>query len=77
MDLAEILLAPNGWDRKRIDATLGSGKTTTVFLSKPLPILLLYWTANVDPDGVVHFYRDVYQRDPPIARALDGPFRIE
>jgi murein L,D-transpeptidase YcbB/YkuD len=77
MELAEILLAPNGWDRKRIDAALGSGKTTTVFLSKPLPILLLYWTANVDPEGVVHFYRDVYQRDPPIARALDGPFRIE
>lgn len=77
MDLAELLLAPNGWDRKRIDATVASGKTTTAFLSRPMPILLLYWTANVDPDGIVHFYRDVYQRDAPIARALDGPFRIE
>jgi len=77
MDLAEILLAPNGWDRKRVDATVAGRKTSTVFLAKPVPILLLYWTANVDPDGVVHFYRDVYQRDPAIARALDGPFRIE
>jgi murein L,D-transpeptidase YcbB/YkuD len=77
MELAEILLGPNGWNRKRIDAAVASGKTATVFLSKPLPILLLYWTANVDPDGVVHFYRDVYQRDPPIAKALNAPFRIE
>jgi murein L,D-transpeptidase YcbB/YkuD len=77
IDLAEILLGPNGWDRKRIDAAVASGKTTTVFLTKPQPVLLLYWTANVDPDGIVHFFRDVYQRDPPIARALDGPFHIE
>lgn len=77
MDLAEILLAPNGWDRKRIDATVASGKSATVFLSRPVPILLLYWTANVDPGGLVHFYRDVYQRDARIARALDGPYRIE
>ena len=77
LDLAEILLRPNGWDRNRIDAAVASRKPTTVFLAKPLPVLLLYWTANVDPDGVVHFYRDVYQRDPPIARALNGPFRIQ
>jgi L,D-transpeptidase YcbB len=77
LELAEILLRPNGWDRKRIDAAVASKRTTTVFLAKPLPILLLYWTANVDPDGTVFFYRDVYQRDPPVAKALDESFRIE
>jgi L,D-transpeptidase YcbB len=77
LELAEILLASNGWDRRRIDRAVASGETTTVFLAKPLPILLLYWTANVTPDGVVHFYRDIYRRDPAIARALDGPFSIE
>lgn len=76
LELAEILLRPNGRDRKAIDDILASGKTTTVWLAEPLPVLLLYWTANVDPDGVVHFYPDVYGRDPPIAKALDGPFRI-
>ncbi len=76
LELAEILLGPNGWDRKRIDAAVASRKTTTVYLAEPIPVLLLYWTANVDPDGVVHFYRDVYQRDPPIEKVLDGPFRI-
>ncbi|HET6628566.1 MAG TPA: L,D-transpeptidase family protein [Woeseiaceae bacterium] len=76
LELAEILLRPNGWNRPAIDDVLASGKTSTVWLAEPLPILLLYWTANVDPDGTVHFYRDVYGRDPPIAKALDGPFRI-
>lgn len=76
LELAEILLAPNDWDRKRIDAAVASKKTTTVYLAEPMPVLLLYWTANVDPDGVVHFYRDVYQRDPPIEKVLDGPYRI-
>lgn len=77
LELAEILLASNGWDRRRIEGAIASGETTTVFLAKPLPILLLYWTANVTPDGIVHFYRDVYRRDPAIAQALDGPFTIE
>lgn len=74
--LAEILLASNGWDRRRIDAAIAGGTTTTTFLAEPLPVLLLYWTANVSPDGTIYFYRDVYGRDPRIAAALDGPFRI-
>lgn len=76
LKLAEILLAPNGWDRARIDAAVADQRMRTVFLARPLPILLLYWTANVTPDGVIHFYRDVYGRDPGIATALDGPFQI-
>ena len=75
--LAEVLLGSDGWDRERIDATVESRETKTVFLSKPLPVLLLYWTAMVDRDGIVHFYNDVYERDQRIARALDAPFRIE
>jgi murein L,D-transpeptidase YcbB/YkuD len=77
LELAEILLRPNGWDRNRIDAAVASGKTSTVYMTEPMPILLLYWTANVNPDGVVQFFPDVYRRDPPIAEALDGPFRID
>jgi len=76
LDLAEILLAPNGWDRRRIEAAIAAAETTTVFLAEPLPMLLLYWTANVTPDGTVYFYRDVYRRDPAIAGALDGPFHL-
>lgn len=74
--LAEILLRPDGWDRARIDAAVAGGKTGTVHLGSPMPILLLYSTANADPDGTVYFYRDIYRRDTAVAEALDGPFGI-
>jgi murein L,D-transpeptidase YcbB/YkuD len=76
-DLAEILLGSDDWGREQIDATIESRETKTVFLAEPLPVLILYWTAEVDPDGLVHFYNDVYDRDQRIATALDAPFTIE
>ena len=48
----------------------------TVFLSETMPVLLLYWTAEVDDDGIVQFYEDVYERDPAILQALDADFRF-
>jgi murein L,D-transpeptidase YcbB/YkuD len=75
-ELAVELLG-RGWDRERIDAIIASGETTTVRMSEPLPILLLYWTAEVTPDGVVKFFSDIYGRDPDLARALKEPFSID
>jgi len=76
-ELAELLLDPKGWDSEKISATLDSAKTTTVYLPKPLPVLLLYWTAEIGPSGDIHFYSDVYERDQRIVTALDEPFRNE
>jgi murein L,D-transpeptidase YcbB/YkuD len=76
-ELAELLLGPKGWDSEKITATLDSAKTTTVYLPEPLPVLLLYWTAEIGPGGDVHFYSDVYERDQRIIEALDQPFRNE
>ena len=75
-EFAELLLGP-GWDQDKIAATLDSKETKTVLLPKPLPVLLMYWTAIVSQDGEVFFYNDVYERDQNIADALDEPFRIE
>jgi murein L,D-transpeptidase YcbB/YkuD len=77
LELAELLLGRDGWDQARFRQVLDSGETTTVFLSRPLPVLLLYWTASVDTDGVVYFYNDVYDRDEAVSRSLDEPFRID
>jgi murein L,D-transpeptidase YcbB/YkuD len=76
-ELAELLLGPKGWDSEKITATLDSAKTTTVYLPEPLPVLLLYWTAEIGPGGDIHFYSDVYERDQRIVKALDEPFRNE
>ncbi len=75
-DLAELLLEDQGWDRARIDQVIESRKTTRVNLSEPLTVMLLYWTAEADEDGTVFFRRDVYNRDAPIIKGLDEPFRV-
>jgi murein L,D-transpeptidase YcbB/YkuD len=75
-ELVEQLLG-RGWDRARIDEIIASGETTTVQMPEPLPVLLLYWTAEVTPDGIVEFFGDVYERDAALAEALDEPFRID
>ncbi len=75
-EFAELLLGPD-WSQDRIKTVLDSKETKTVLLPKPLPVLLMYWTAIVREDGEVLFYNDVYERDQNIADALDEPFRIE
>jgi murein L,D-transpeptidase YcbB/YkuD len=76
-DFAEQLLGGDGWNQEKFQQVLDEGKIKTVLLSKPIPVLLLYWTAMVDPDGVVYFYNDVYERDARIAEALNQPFRLD
>lgn len=76
-DLAELLLQPKGWNRERIDAQIESLETKTVHLAEPLPVLLLYWTADIGPNGERHFYKDVYERDQKVLAALDAPFALE
>lgn len=76
-DLAEVLLGSEGWDQEKIKATLDSRETKAVYLPEALPVLLLYWTAEIGPSGDVHFYTDVYERDARITKALAEPFKVE
>jgi len=76
-DLAEQLLGGDGWNQQKFQAVLDEKKTKTVLLSKPMPVLLLYWTAMVEPDGTVYFFNDVYERDKRITEALGEPFRLD
>ena len=76
-DFAENLLDDQGWDRARIDQVVESRKNTRVKLEKPVTVMLLYWTTDVDADGTVHFRNDVYNRDPRIIAGLAEPFRID
>jgi murein L,D-transpeptidase YcbB/YkuD len=76
-ELAEMLLGPDDWNQEKLRQVLDTGKERTVFLSNPIPVLLLYWTAQPDPDGTVSFFRDVYERDAAILKALDAPFALD
>jgi len=76
-DFAEQLLGKDGWTQEKFQEILDGGKTQTVMLSRPLPVLLLYWTAVARRDGTVVFYNDVYERDNAISDALDEPFMLD
>jgi murein L,D-transpeptidase YcbB/YkuD len=74
-ELVEILLADQSdWTETKVSATIQAGETTTVRLKQPWPVLVLYWTVDPDPGGDVRFYRDIYERDSAIIRALDSEF---
>jgi murein L,D-transpeptidase YcbB/YkuD len=70
--LAELLLeAPDRWSREQLEAAVAQGGTRRVRVPHPMPVLVFYWTASADPDGVVHFYDDPYERDAELRRELD------
>lgn len=76
LDLAEVILAdPEQWSRAKIDEVIGSNRTRNVFLDDPLPVYLVYWTAGVDEEGRIVFWRDVYDRDSAILEELNEDFR--
>ncbi|MGB2957562.1 MAG: L,D-transpeptidase family protein, partial [Bacteroidota bacterium] len=76
-ELAERLLDdPEKWNRAEIDKVIRSEKTQTVYLNRPMPVVILYWTAYVDEVGQVHFMGDVYERDNHILEDLDEGFRV-
>jgi murein L,D-transpeptidase YcbB/YkuD len=71
--LAELILSDQlGWSRADLEAAIATGRTQTVNLVTPIPILVIYWTASTDLHGEVHIYRDVYERDARLLHALDG-----
>lgn len=71
IDLAALLLRPNGLDRERIDAILAEGKTSRINLKNRVPVHLTYLTAWIGEGGTVHFRDDIYDRDARLAKALN------
>lgn len=69
--LAAFVLAHNrGWDRKRVDEVMRQGETLQVDLAVTVPVYILYSTAYPEPDGTVHFLRDIYGHDRRLEAAL-------
>ena len=78
LSLAEIVLAdPVRWNRQTLQAAIDTGTTQTVSLPRPWPVLMLYWTAELDAAGRVRFLPDVYDRDPSLLAALNGEVMLE
>jgi len=69
--LAEFLLRDDpAWTPERIRQVMLGGRETTVNLSRPRPVFILYFTAWVTSDGVLNFRDDVYGHDRTLADEL-------
>jgi murein L,D-transpeptidase YcbB/YkuD len=75
-ELTELVLNDPQWNRPAIDAVLATRQTRTVNLKQPIPVLILYWTAQPRPDGQVNFRKDLYGRDAATLAALNSNFRV-
>ena len=74
IDLALLLLgSDSGWTRETLDAAFATRRTQEVTLARPVPILLMYWTADLHVDGPPGFKPDVYGLDAAVIEALDRP----
>jgi murein L,D-transpeptidase YcbB/YkuD len=73
-DLAAALLAPQGWNRAKVDQAIASGATTTVAVpaGQQPAVFLIYRTALVGQDGHVTFRADPYKWDAEVSAALAG-----
>jgi len=64
LELAELLLDdPKRWTQAQVGEAIDRGSTRTLVLRKPVPLLILYWTVDVDEQGQVRFKQDIYNSD--------------
>jgi murein L,D-transpeptidase YcbB/YkuD len=73
LELAAHLAAGTQWSLEAVQKQVKTGRSATVFLTKPVPIYLLYWTAEVPEGGELRFHADVYNRDRRVLTALNRP----
>jgi murein L,D-transpeptidase YcbB/YkuD len=73
---------PN-WTKDKIAAAMNGDQTVQVNLTKPIPVLIIYSTAVVEPSGEMMFFDDIYHYDTELEGELahgypyPGPSAIE
>lgn len=75
---AELLFnEPAKWNQVAFQEILDSKQIRTIHLKKPIPVFLLYLTADVNGEGRARFFEDIYGRDEVLLSALDAAPQIE
>jgi murein L,D-transpeptidase YcbB/YkuD len=66
-----VLSSQPVWTDSKITEAMNAGVERYVRVPRPIPVLVVYQTAVVEPSGVMRFYNDVYGHDTVLAAALD------
>ncbi|HKY31734.1 MAG TPA: L,D-transpeptidase family protein [Candidatus Polarisedimenticolia bacterium] len=70
IELAASLLAADGWTGESLERAIAEGDTSTLELSEPVPVHLVYLTVRPDAAGGIVELPDVYGHDERHVRAL-------
>ncbi len=62
------------WTEDKIRTAMNGDQTIQVNLDKPIPVLILYSTAVVEPNGEARFFRDIYNQDSDLDKALNNGY---
>lgn len=68
----KVLAYDSSWTDEKIKAAMHAGVERKVVLKRKIPVYIGYFTAFSDPKGLVHFRRDVYNRDGELMERLAG-----
>lgn len=69
--LANYLLKDDAsWPSDKIDEAMNAGVEQFVKVKKPVPVLITYYTAWVDDNGLLHFADDIYGHDKELSSKM-------
>jgi murein L,D-transpeptidase YcbB/YkuD len=65
-----VLRNQKEWTPEKIDEAMNSGQEQFVRVKNPIPVLITYYTAWVDENGVLNFRDDIYGHDSNLAQKM-------
>ena len=66
----KILEDDHNWTPEKIDEAMHKGEESWYTLKRKIPVYIGYFTAFVDAEGNINFYKDVYEKDARLAAML-------
>ena len=58
------------WTAEKIDSAMHATKEKYVRVKEPVPVLIYYFTAWVNEEGILQFRDDIYGHDKKLAKKL-------
>lgn len=65
-----VLRNQSEWTPEKIDEAMNSGQEQYVRVKDPIPVVITYYTAWVDEDGILNFRDDIYGHDATLAQKM-------
>ena len=71
VELANLILKEDRyWTPEKVDKAMHKGKETWYTLKNKIPVYIGYFTAFVDDEGNINFYKDIYDKDAQLTAML-------